>query len=182
MAPLPLPFKSSFLFHKCYLCLQLSKLRLHPLISYLFIYLLLWVFNDLHRVFLVAASGHYSLLQCMGLLLRWLLLLWSIDSRHTGFSTMQAQLLWHMGPAALLHMESSQTRNRTLVSCASRWTLPCHQGSPTNLIQGVLKLEFRNWWTFTGVNDICDIICTSRCWYSKHLFFISASFPFNQSW
>ena len=87
-------------------------------------------------------------------------------------------LQFHAGSVVMAHGPSCSAahglfpdRNRTLVSCAGRGTLPCHQGSPTNLIWGVLKLEFRDWWTFTGVNDICDIVCTSRCWYSKHLFY-----------
>ena len=36
---------------------------------------------------LVVASGGYSLLRCAGFSLRWLLLLWSTGSRHTGFSS-----------------------------------------------------------------------------------------------
>ena len=36
---------------------------------------------------LVAVSGSYSSLQCMGFSLRWLLLLQSAGSRHTGFSS-----------------------------------------------------------------------------------------------
>ena len=38
----------------------------------------------LHRLSLVAASGGYSLLQCMGFSLQWLLLLWSMGSRCMG--------------------------------------------------------------------------------------------------
>ena len=54
---------------------------------YLFIYLWLhWVFVAAHGLSLVAASGGYSLLQCMGFSLWWLLLLQSTGSRHAGFS------------------------------------------------------------------------------------------------
>ena len=38
------------------------------------------------RLSLVVASGGYFLLRCV-VLLRWLLLLWSTGSRHTGFSS-----------------------------------------------------------------------------------------------
>ena len=36
---------------------------------------------------LVAVSGGYSLLRCVGFSLRWLLLLWSTGSRRVGFSS-----------------------------------------------------------------------------------------------
>ena len=59
---------------------------------YLFIYL--W----LHRVFmavcglsLVSVSGRYSSLRCTGFSLCWLLLLWSMDSKCTGFSSCGTQ-------------------------------------------------------------------------------------------
>ena len=60
----------------------------------LFIYFwLLWVFVVACGLSLVAASGAYSSLQCMGFLLWWLLLLRSMGSRCMGFSScsMQAQ-------------------------------------------------------------------------------------------
>ena len=42
----------------------------------------------LHKGFsLVAESGVYSSLRCMGFSLQWLLLLWSMGSRHMGFSS-----------------------------------------------------------------------------------------------
>ena len=40
----------------------------------------------LRGVSLVASGGRSSLLQCAGFSLQWLLLLWSMISRHTGFS------------------------------------------------------------------------------------------------
>ena len=54
-----------------------------------FIYLLIyfwlpWVFVAAHGLSLVAASRGYSSLRCAGFLLRWLLLLWSTDSRLAG--------------------------------------------------------------------------------------------------
>ena len=60
----------------------------------LFIYLWLrWVFVAARGLSLVAASGGYSLLRCVGFSLQWLLLLQSIGSRHAGFSScgMRAQ-------------------------------------------------------------------------------------------
>ena len=54
--------------------------------KYLFIYFLLcWVFVDVHRLSLLAASRGYSSLQCVGFSLWWLLLLRSMGSRHMGF-------------------------------------------------------------------------------------------------
>ena len=54
----------------------------------LFVYLwLCWVFVDVHGLSLVVASGDYSLLQCSGFTLRWLLLLRSTGSRRVGFSS-----------------------------------------------------------------------------------------------
>ena len=55
---------------------------------YLFVcFWLHWVFVAARGLSLVAASGGYSLLQCMGFSLQWLLLLWSMGSRCTGFSS-----------------------------------------------------------------------------------------------
>ena len=53
---------------------------------FIFYFSLCWVFVALHRLSLVAASGGYSLLQCSGFSLWWLLLL-----RHTGFSSCGTQ-------------------------------------------------------------------------------------------
>ena len=46
-----------------------------------------WVFVAVRGLSLVAASGVYSSLQCVGLSLRWLLLLRSTGSRCVGFSS-----------------------------------------------------------------------------------------------
>ena len=80
---------------------------------------------------LVASSGGYSLLRCVGFSLRWLLLLQSTGSRHVGFrscgkwaqqlwlagSRAQAQELWRTGLVALRQVGSSWTRARTRVPC-----------------------------------------------------------------
>ena len=60
-------------------------------ISFLFffkkIFWLCWVFVAARGLFLVAASGGYSSLPCVGFSLRWLLLLQSMGARHAGFSS-----------------------------------------------------------------------------------------------
>ena len=48
---------------------------------------LCWVFVAARGLSLVAASGGYSSLRCVGLSLRWLLLLLSTGSRCAGFSS-----------------------------------------------------------------------------------------------
>ena len=76
---------------------------------YLFIYFwLLWVFVAVRGLSLVAASGGYSSLWCMGFSLQWLLLLWSTGSRHAGFSScgswaLECRLSSCGAQASLLH-------------------------------------------------------------------------------
>ena len=60
---------------------------------YLFYFWLRWVFIAARGLSLVAASGRYSSLQCAGFSLWWLLLLQSIGSRCTGFSSCGLQVL-----------------------------------------------------------------------------------------
>ena len=52
-----------------------------------FYFWLCWVFLPVRGLSLVAASGGYSSLRCVGFSLQWLLLLRSTDSRHMGFSS-----------------------------------------------------------------------------------------------
>ena len=60
----------------------------------LFIYFWLhWVFVAAHGLSLVAASGGYSSLWCVGFSLWWLLLLQSRGSRHVGFSSCGSRAL-----------------------------------------------------------------------------------------
>ena len=68
----------------------LEKIFLNLLIFYFW---LRWVLVAVRGLSLVVASGGYSSLRCAGFSLRWLLLLQSVGSRHTGFSScgMQAQ-------------------------------------------------------------------------------------------
>ena len=101
----------------------------------LFVYFWLrWVFVAMCGLSLVAASGGYSSLWCVGFSLQWLLLLQSTGSRCAGFSSCgtwaqqlwlvgfraQAQQLWRTGLVALQHVASSQTRDRTHVPCIGR--------------------------------------------------------------
>ena len=64
---------------------------------YLFIlficFWLCWVFLAACVLSLVAASGGYSLLQCVDFSLRWLLLLRSTGSRHAGFRSCGSRAL-----------------------------------------------------------------------------------------
>ena len=53
-------------------------------ITFFFFFLAALGLVAVHRLFLVAASGGYSSLRCMGFSLWWLLLLWSTGFRHTG--------------------------------------------------------------------------------------------------
>ena len=80
----------------------------------LFVYFWLrWVFVAARRLSLVAASGGYSLLWCVGFSLWWLLLLRSTGSRSTGFSS--------CGSWAL---------ERRLSSCGARAQLLCGMWDP----------------------------------------------------
>ena len=65
-------------------------------INILFIYFwLCWVFVAACRLSLVAASGGYSSLRCVGFSLRWLLLLQNMGSRCVGFSSCGTRALEH---------------------------------------------------------------------------------------
>ena len=80
----------AYLFFLCSaFCLsRLKKFFLINLFIYLFIYLWLhWVLIAAPGLSLVAASGGYSLLQCAGFSLQWLLLLQSTGSRRSDFSS-----------------------------------------------------------------------------------------------
>ena len=81
----------------------------------LFIYFWLsWVFVAARGLSLVVVSGSYSSLRCAGFSLRWLLLLWSMGSRHVGFSS--------CGSCTLEHRLSS-CGTRALLLCGM-WDLP----------------------------------------------------------
>ena len=105
-APTLSPFCRSFRSHTC----SLGPLSLPPAtlglllllvtgVPFIFIsmtfyfFWLCWVFVAARGLFLVVESGGYSLVQCVGFSLRWLLLLQSTDSRRAGFSSCGSQAL-----------------------------------------------------------------------------------------
>ena len=98
------------------------KKTISPFFFFLIYFWLYWVFVAPRGLSLVAVSGGYSSLRCMGFSFRWLLLLWSMGSRRTGFSScgMRAQQLWRMGFVAPLYVGSSRTRARTHVPFIGR--------------------------------------------------------------
>ena len=69
----------------------MNVLRLNFVLFYIIVFYFIFLAalsSLLHVSFsLVAVSGGYSLLRCMGFSLGWLLLLWSTGSRLTGFSS-----------------------------------------------------------------------------------------------
>ena len=110
--------KQSYLF----LCLSLT-----PEFIYLFfiiiIFRLRWVFVAVRGLSLVAMSGDYSSLRCTGFSLRWLLLLQSTGSRHTGFSSCSTR-----ASVVVAHGLSScgaQAPESRLSSCGARAQLLC---------------------------------------------------------
>ena len=123
--------RATAIIHKKQPCLLTQSFFFNKFIYlFLFIYFwLCWVLVAAHGLFLVAASGGYSSLQCVGFSSQGLLLLQSTGSRLTSFSTcgtraqqlrmagsrVQAQQLWGTGLVAPQHVGSSQTRARTHV-------------------------------------------------------------------
>ena len=94
-----------------------SLLAFFPLLFFLalFIYFWLsWVFVAVCGLFLVAASGGYSLLRYTGFSLRWLLLLHIMGSRRASFSSCGLQALE-------LRLSSCGTRAQLL---CGMWDLP----------------------------------------------------------
>ena len=123
------------------------------LLFYNFIYFCLcWVLVTACRLSLVTVSEGYSLLQCAGFSLQWLLLLQNAGSRVCGFHSRgmwpqelqlmgpraQTQQLCHMGLVALSHVGSSWTRDWTCVSGTGRQILSplSHQESLESLNRG----------------------------------------------
>ena len=64
-----------------------SSIFFFNLFYFIYLFLAALVLRCCAQLSLVAASRGYSLLQCAGLPLRWLLLLQSMGSRHMGFSS-----------------------------------------------------------------------------------------------
>ena len=106
----------------------------HFLKFILFIYFWLhWVFVAARGLSLVAVSGGYSLLQCTGFSLQWLLLLQSTGSRRVGFSRCDAWAsvvvahgLWSAGSVIVVHGLSCSTAcgifpDQDLNPCPLHW-------------------------------------------------------------
>ena len=91
---------------------------------FLFIYLL-WLFGSwlLTRLSLVAVSRDYPLVAGHRLHISVLFLLQSTGSRAHGLQQCTPSVVMVHGPAAPLHVESSQTRDRTHVLCIGGWIL-----------------------------------------------------------
>ena len=96
-----------YLFSMCHIFLVPQFFHYCILLSFFFFFIfifflhfcLCWVFVAAHGLSLVAASGDYSSVWCTGFSLQWLLLLLSMGSRCTGFSScgLWAQYLWLTG-------------------------------------------------------------------------------------
>ena len=119
---------------------QSMALKQFFLINLFILFIYFWlclVFVAVRRFPLVAVSWVYSQLWCTGFLLRWLLLLQSMGSRHMGFSSCgmraqqlwlagsraQALQLWHTALVGLRHLVSSWTRAQTHCPCIDRQIL-----------------------------------------------------------
>ena len=95
------------------------------LISFLFLihwfinFWLQWVFIAARGLSLVEVSRGYALLQCLGFSFQYFLQLWTTGFRHGGFSSCGSRALGCrcMDLAALWHVKSSWTRDRTCVPC-----------------------------------------------------------------
>ena len=93
----------------------------------IFIYLwLCWVFIAPHRLSLVVVNGGYSLLQCAGFSMQWLLFC-RAQVLGTRASVVAAHRLINCGTGAQLlwHVESSWTMDQTCVPCIGRILIHC---------------------------------------------------------
>ena len=101
------------------------------LIFFFFSVWLCWVLIALHELSLVVTSWGYSLLQCMGLSLRWLLLLLSKDFSSCGT---WAQLLWYRAQllCGMWNLPRPGIEPVSLHWQANSYLLH-HQGSPSSL-------------------------------------------------
>ena len=82
-----------------------------------------------------------------------------------GLQAQGLQQMQHTGSAASWHMESSQTRDQTHVSCIGRWTQPLnHQGSPLTVIFyniiGMWLLSSSSHHTGVQLENLRHIMCT----------------------
>ena len=119
------------------------------LFIYLFIYWLYRVFLVGRRLSLVAASGGYSSLWYVGFSLQWLLLLWSIGSRHMGFSSCrtQTQQFWPLGFSCFVAcgIFLDQGLNSCYLHCQAYSYLLYYRGSlTTEFLRDYQKISKKN--------------------------------------
>ena len=122
----------------------------------------------MHGLSLVAVSGDYSLLRCVGFSFRWLLLLQSTGSRRAGFSSCstQAQQLWLTGLVAPRHVGSSWTRAQTRVPCIGRRILNhCATREALVIVFKFIKPDSKitDWNLFISLFNTHSSIITSVC-------------------
>ena len=116
--------RRSFVFSpelKCSWCMLLYRLEVYNVVIHNFKKKILCLFGCSVFIagtgFSLVVSGVCSLVWCAAFLLQWLLWLQSSGSR------VRAQQPWHTGSAALRHVRSSRTRDRTCVPCIARQIL-----------------------------------------------------------
>ena len=67
--------------------LTFGNIFFNKFVYFIYLFLAALVFVAACGVSQVVASRGYSSLRCVGFSLQWLLLLWSMGSKHTGFSS-----------------------------------------------------------------------------------------------
>ena len=92
----------------CFLCFSPCNFFLSFFKIYFICFWLHWVFVAARGLSLVVASMGYSSLRRVGFSLWWLLLFWSMGSRHAG-SLVVTRGLWSTGSAVVMHGLSSST-------------------------------------------------------------------------
>ena len=160
-------------------------------VCFYFYFWLHWVFVAAHGLSLIAASGGYSSLRCMGFSLRWLLLLQSTGSRCAGFSSCNtwAQQLWRTGLVALRHVGSSWTRDRTRDPCIGRHIL--NHCAAHELFIVVIQLHLHMYFIFKKFNHttyavlqpafsiqqyiITIFLCQQTNFYNIYIYFLAVS-------
>ena len=175
---------------------RLSFFFLNQLILFIYIWLL-WVFIAACELSLFVTSGGYSFLQGVGFSLQWLLLLQSMGSRYTTFSScgtwaqqlwlassrIQAQQLWSTGLVTPRHVGSSLTKDQTHVPCIGRRILFFFFfniylfGCTGSYLLIYFYIYFWLCWVFVSVRGLSPVVASgghssSRC---AGLFTIAAS-------
>ena len=108
--------------HSLYCSLSVCVCWGWGLFTVLFTYFwLCWVSIAVWAFFLVAESGSYSLLQCVGFSLQWLLLLWSQALGCSGFSSCSGVVVH--GLSCSMACGILLDRDRTCISCIGKQIL-----------------------------------------------------------